>query len=63
MSEITVRDAARQMGLRSASTLMRIEQGASCDGETLALILRWLLHAESAGLKKRSTIAKVETVA
>lgn len=41
MSELTVREAARQMGI-GASTLCRIENGELMDGQTLALILNWL---------------------
>jgi transcriptional regulator with XRE-family HTH domain len=42
MSDLTVRDAAKEIGI-SSPTLSRIEQGISMDGTTLAKILRWML--------------------
>lgn len=39
---LSVRDAARAIGLTSA-TYSRIERGYNADGETLGRVLRWLL--------------------
>ena len=42
MSERSLRSVATEIGIGHA-TLMRIENGESCDGDTLARILSWLL--------------------
>lgn len=42
-SEITLREAAKQIGIAPA-TLMRIEQGKDFDGKTMALIVNWLFE-------------------
>ncbi len=41
--EIDLRTAAKQMGVRSASTLLRIEQGKSPNVQSLRAILIWLM--------------------
>ena len=43
MKELDLRTASKQMGLISASTLMRIEHGRDPSGKSLATILNWLL--------------------
>ena len=43
--KITVRELGQIIGV-SGSTISRIENGETCDGKTLALILRWLLEEE-----------------
>ncbi len=43
MKELNLRIAAKQMGIISASTLMRIEHGRDPSGKSLAAILNWLL--------------------
>lgn len=47
MSDLTVKDAAKQIGI-GTSTLLRIENGEMMDGVTLAKILTWLLSTSSA---------------
>lgn len=42
MSELSVREAAMQIGLVPA-TLARIESGDSMSGDSLAAVLRWLM--------------------
>lgn len=42
MSELSVREAAMQIGLAPA-TLARIESGDSMGGDSLAAVLRWLM--------------------
>ncbi len=42
MSEITLRDAGKQIGV-SAATLLRIEQGKGTDGRTMARLIAWLV--------------------
>lgn len=42
MSEITVRDAAKMIGI-NASVLCRLEAGDNVDGITLRRVLQWLL--------------------
>ena len=42
-SDITVRDAAKEIGI-GFSTLCRIENGETMDGATLAAILAWLMR-------------------
>ena len=44
MKELDLRTAAKQMGIISASTLMRIEHGRDPSGKSLAAILNWLLR-------------------
>ncbi len=44
MKELDLRTAAKQMGIISASTLMRIEHGRDPSGKSLAMILNWLLR-------------------
>jgi len=44
MSDLTLREAAKQIGL-SAPTLSRVERGLAMDGRTLAAILRWMTEA------------------
>ena len=44
MKELDLRTASKQMGLISASTLMRIEHGRDPSGKSLATILHWLLR-------------------
>lgn len=46
MSEKDLRTAAKEMGIEGAATLLRIEQGRSPGGDTLAKILSWLLTKE-----------------
>lgn len=46
MSELDLRSAAKMLGIDSAATLLRIEQGRSPSGETLAKILAWLLQSK-----------------
>lgn len=41
-ARITVRQAAREIGL-SPATLNRFERGENCDSGTMASIFRWLL--------------------
>ncbi len=41
MADLTVREAAKEIGI-SAPTLSRVERGYAMDGTTLATILRWL---------------------
>ena len=43
MRDLTVREAAKVMGL-SVATLSRIERGENMDGAVLAKILTWLLQ-------------------
>jgi transcriptional regulator with XRE-family HTH domain len=45
MSDLTVRDAAKRIGIGFAA-YSRIERGATMDGVTLAAILRWMLTEE-----------------
>lgn len=45
MSDLTVRDAAKQMGIGFA-TLSRIENGGLMDGATLGKVITWLLGAK-----------------
>lgn len=45
MSDLTVREAADQIGVPFA-TLSRVEQGEQMEGRTLAKILCWLLSRE-----------------
>jgi predicted transcriptional regulator len=45
MEERTLRDVAKEIGT-SAATLMRVEQGAACDSDTLATILVWLVKSK-----------------
>lgn len=42
MEELTIRQAAKQIGI-SAATLMRIEHGRNFDAATLAKILQWMM--------------------
>lgn len=42
MSEITLRDAASEIGI-SAATLLRIEQGGVVDGRTMSRLVIWLI--------------------
>lgn len=44
--ELGVRDAAKMIGVSSA-TFSRIERGESMDGGTLAKILLWLIREEN----------------
>ncbi|MFL5652611.1 MAG: helix-turn-helix domain-containing protein [Ktedonobacteraceae bacterium] len=41
-SEVSIRDAAQQIGI-SPATLNRFERGEDSNGKTLASILHWLL--------------------
>ena len=45
MAERGIRDVAKEIGT-TPSTLSRIERGHNPDGETLAMILKWLLSKE-----------------
>lgn len=45
---INIRDLAKELGVSSA-TLSRIECGKSCDGDTLAKIISWMLGDHDAG--------------
>ena len=41
--KLDVRELAKQMGIRSHSTLWRFISGKPCDADTLCLILLWAL--------------------
>lgn len=43
MNRLTVREVCKVIGIKSASTLCRLENGKACDAETLARILSWLM--------------------
>jgi len=41
LAELTLRELGKEIGI-GAATLMRLEQGHSPDGETLAKVIHWL---------------------
>lgn len=43
MNRLTLRETAKVIGIKSASTLCRLEQGKPCDAETLGKIIAWLM--------------------
>ena len=43
MNRLTVREVAKLIGIKSASTLCRLENGKACDAETLGRIIAWLV--------------------
>ena len=43
MNRLTVREVAKLLGIKSASTLCRLENGKACDAETLGKIIAWLM--------------------
>ncbi len=43
MNRLTVREVAKLIGIKSASTLCRLENGKACDAETLGRIIAWLM--------------------
>lgn len=43
MNRFTVREVAKLIGIKSVSTLCRLENGKACDAETLAKIIAWLM--------------------
>jgi len=47
MNERDLRGVAAEIGI-SAATLMRIEQGKDCDGQTLFTLLQWLMGRKKA---------------
>lgn len=47
MSDLTIRDLAREIGVSSA-VLSRIERGENCDSRTLMRILNWLTEEPAA---------------
>lgn len=51
MSDIGVRDAAREIGV-SHGTLSRIERGEEMTGSTLAKVLAWLFSSENGKVKR-----------
>lgn len=42
-NKYTIRDAARIIGIKSHSTLSRLESGKPCDAATLGKIIAWLV--------------------
>lgn len=43
MNRFTVRETAKLIGIKSVSTLSRLENGKACDAETLGQIIAWLV--------------------
>jgi transcriptional regulator with XRE-family HTH domain len=50
MSDIGIREAAREIGV-SHGTLSRIERGEAMEGTTLAKVLGWLMSVEGKAKK------------
>lgn len=50
--KLTVREAAKRIGIRSPSTICRLEAGEDVGGESLVAILTWLLSPKKDGRAK-----------
>lgn len=56
MGEMDLRTAAKQIGI-GHTTLMRIENGKMPDGQTLSILLAWLLMPQETEVTNASNVS------